>query len=72
MIATTKPLSEITQEAIDILIREIGIVNTVRFLNQFTGGFGNYSEDREVLYGEFTMEQILNSIREDHAEEANS
>lgn len=69
MIATTKPLSEITQEAIEILIREIGIVNTVRFLNQFTGGFGNYSEDREVLYGDLTMEQILNSIREDHAEE---
>ena len=69
MIATTKPLSEITQEAIDILIREIGIVNTVRFLNQFTGGFGNYTEDREGLYGDLTMEQILNSIREDHAEE---
>lgn len=71
MITTTKPLSEITQEAIDILIREIGIVNTVRFLNQFTGGFGNYTEDREVLFGDFTMEQILNSIREDHAEDTN-
>lgn len=72
MIATTKPLSEITQEAIDILIREIGIVNTVRFLNQFTGGFGNYTEEREMMFGELTMEEILDAIRQDHAEESNS
>ena len=39
-----KPLSEITQEAISILLREIGVINTVRFLNQFTGGYGNYTE----------------------------
>lgn len=34
MTAQTKPLYEITQEAILILFREIGVVNTVRFINQ--------------------------------------
>ena len=56
MIATTKPLSEITHEAIAILLREIGVVNTVRFLDQFTGGFGNYTEERAVLFNELSME----------------
>ena len=62
MIATTKPLSEITHEAIAILLREIGVVNTVRFLDQFTGGFGNYTEERAVLFSELSMEEILASI----------
>ena len=35
MIVSTKPLAEVTHEAIGILLREIGIVDTVRFLNQF-------------------------------------
>lgn len=65
MIATTKPLSEITQEAIAVLLREIGIINTVRFLNQFTGGFGDYTEERDVLFGKLTMEEILADIDRD-------
>lgn len=69
MIATTKPLSEITQEAIAVLLREIGIVNTIRFLNQFTGGFGNYTEERDQLFSELTMEEILTAIDQEHKDE---
>lgn len=43
MIAETKPLAEITHEAIRILFREMGVVNTVRFINQYTAGYGNYT-----------------------------
>ncbi len=43
MITSTRPLAEITQEALRVLYRELGVVDTVRFLNQFTMGFGNYS-----------------------------
>jgi hypothetical protein len=71
MIATTKPLSEITQEAIAVLLREIGIINTVRFLNQFTGGFGNYTEERDALFGKLTMEEILVDIDRDQDIETN-
>lgn len=71
MIAATRPLSEVTQEAINVLLREIGIVNTVRFLNQFTGGFGNYTEERQFLFGEMTMDEIVAAIEQDR-EERNS
>ena len=40
-----KPLSEITRYAIDLLSKEMGIVDTVRFLNQFTTGYGDYTEE---------------------------
>jgi hypothetical protein len=31
-----KPLAQITQEALHILYQKLGVVDTVRFLNQFT------------------------------------
>jgi hypothetical protein len=33
----TKPVSEITQQAIELLCKEIGIVNTLRFLWRAAG-----------------------------------
>ena len=58
-----RPLSEITQEAVDLLFKEIGIVSTVRFLNQFTIGYGNYTEEREALFKDLTLDQILAAMR---------
>lgn len=42
-----------------------GIVNTVRFLNQFTAGYGNYTEEREHLFGHLTLDEILAEIKKD-------
>ena len=43
------PLQEITAAALRLLCREIGVVNTVRFLNQFSMGYGDYTAEREQL-----------------------
>jgi hypothetical protein len=45
-----KPLAEVTQEAIRVLIQELGPVDTVRFVNQFTVGYGNYMEERRATH----------------------
>ena len=59
----TKPLSEITRHAIDLLSKEMGIVDTVRFLNQFTTGYGDYTEEREALFKDLTLEEILATMQ---------
>ncbi len=64
----TKPLAEITQEAIRILCKEIGIVNTIRFVNQFTVGYGNYTEERDALFAGLTMDDIVASIKHKQAQ----
>lgn len=64
MMLETKPLVEITRDAIKILSKEIGIVNTVRFLNQFTAGYGNYTEERQHLYADMSMEEIIQEIKQ--------
>ncbi|MSP40399.1 MAG: hypothetical protein EXR70_18070 [Deltaproteobacteria bacterium] len=58
-----KPLNEITRNAIDLLSKEMGIVDTVRFLNQFTTGYGNYTEEREGLFKDMTLDGILAVIK---------
>jgi len=58
-----KPLAEITQKAIEILYRELGVVETVRFLSQFTTGYGNYTEERESLFAELTLDQALAAMK---------
>lgn len=45
-----RPLAEVTYEAINMLLREIDVVDTVRFFNQYTAGYGNYTGEREQLY----------------------
>ena len=58
-----KPLSEITRNAIDLLCKEMGIVDTLRFLNQFTTGYGNYTDERETLFKDMTLDDILAAIK---------
>ena len=63
MSSQAKSLSEITQQAIELLSKEIGIVNTVRFLNQFSTGYGNYTEEREQMFKDLTLEDILKQMQ---------
>ncbi len=65
MMTVTKPLTEVTQEAISVLLREIGVVNTVRFLNQYSTGYGNYVEERDQLFGHLTLDEIISEIKKD-------
>ena len=58
-----KPLSEITRNAIDLLSKEMGIVDTVRFMNQFTTGYGDYTKERDALFKNLTLDEILATIK---------
>ncbi len=58
-----KPLTEITQEATHVLCKEIGVVNTIRFINQFTIGYGNYTEEREQLFAGMLLSEIIPEIK---------
>jgi adenylyl- and sulfurtransferase ThiI len=61
----TRPLIEINKEAIRILSKEIGVVDTVRFVNQFTTGYGNYTEEREEQYRDMSLDSIISAIKQE-------
>lgn len=63
MTVQVEPLSEIPRHAIDLLSKEIGIVDTVRFLKQFTTGYGDYTEEPETLFKDLTLDDILATMK---------
>jgi len=63
MIIEARPLAEITKEALKVLYKEIGVVNTVRFVGQFTTGYGNYTQEREQLFADMTLDDIVSEIK---------
>lgn len=62
MITDARPLIEINQQALNLLYRELGVIDTVRFLKQFTQGYGNYTQEREVLFADKSLDDIVNEI----------
>jgi hypothetical protein len=63
MTTETRPLFEITHQAIKVLCKEIGVVDTLRFVGQFTAGYGNYTEEREDLFSGITLDEIVSQIK---------
>ena len=63
MTVQEKALSQITREAVEVLSKEIGIANTIRFINQFAIGYGNYTQERERIIEDMTLEEILGEIK---------
>lgn len=62
MITDVRPLIEVNQLAINLLYKELGVVDAVRFLKQFTQGYGNYTQEREVIFANKSLEDIVSEI----------
>lgn len=57
-----KSLQEINSKAIRLLSKELGIANTIRFINQYHTGLGNYTEDRVERDKDLTLDEIVSDI----------
>ena len=62
MISDMRPLIEVNQQAIRLLYKELGVVDAIRFLRQFTQGYGNYTQEREYIFADKTLENIFDEI----------
>jgi len=63
MTTRVHPIAEINQRAKDALIREVGVIDTIRFLNQFRAGDGDYAADRASLFRDMTAREIIAEIK---------
>jgi hypothetical protein len=63
MTVQPRPLADVTRRSIEVLTRELGAADTLRFVNQFTTGLGDYTAERAHLFGEETLEQIIAAIK---------
>jgi len=70
MTAQAKTLHEITNDAIHLLCQQMGVANTVRFLNQFIAGYGNYTVERDELFRDMSLGDVLSEIRKQRSSRA--
>lgn len=63
MTTHVQPISEVTQRGTNALIKEIGGVDTIRFLNQFRAGSGDYTTERDKLFQDLSVEDIIGEIK---------
>ena len=59
----TKPISEISRRATHILFKEMGVVDTIRFLNQFSIGQGDYTKEREEWLSDISLDDAISQIK---------
>ncbi len=64
MIIEQKPMCEVISDAMHILTAQIGPANTARFINYFSVGFGDYTEERKQLFTKYTVDDIVKEIKE--------
>jgi hypothetical protein len=63
MNAAIRPLAEVSQRAREILIREMGVVDTLRFLSQFRTGAGDYTKERGQWLDDLSLDEIVSEIK---------
>lgn len=64
MVVQTRPLAEVTQNAIRVLCRELGLADTMRFVGQFTVGYGDYPAERDELFKDMTLDDMIAAIKQ--------
>ena len=60
---STKTLHQIQQEGLDVLVEKLGPDDTIRFLQIYETGSGDWTKDREK-YLENDPDKIIKSIME--------
>lgn len=63
MTVRIQPIADINLRANQVLIGELGVVDTIRFLNQFRAGGGDYTVERESLFRDMTAREIIAEIK---------
>lgn len=56
-------VAQLTERATNALIKEIGVVDTLRFLSQFRTGTGDYTIERRKLFQGMTVKEIISDIK---------
>lgn len=64
MTVRPRPLVDVTHDAIRLLTRELGVVETARFLGQFGAGHGDYTRERDALFEGTTLDELIEEARQ--------
>jgi hypothetical protein len=57
--STIQNPAELRRRGIEVLVRELGYADAMRFLQQFGSGSGDYTQERRELLASLTDQELL-------------
>ena len=63
MTVPTEPLSDLNREAVAVLVRELGVARTLRFLGQYHTGQGDYTTERHGFLTDQPLDELFEQAR---------
>ena len=63
MIVEEKTTYQLNHEALHVLYEHLGVTNAIRFINQFSQGQGDYTQERTKLLEGKSRDEIMKGIR---------
>ena len=63
MTVQLEPIAQVSQRATEALLKELGVVDTIRFLGQFRAGTGDYTAQRHKLTESLSVHEIAGLIK---------
>lgn len=57
---------EIQETAFELLNKQLGITNLIRFMQQYDKGYGNYTKDRDAWQKDYTIDSLFDEIESDN------
>jgi len=67
----SKTQQEIIRQGYKALVDSLGIVDTIRFLQYYSSGYGDYTQERHQWLDKISLEEVLISMKQ-QAEENNN
>jgi hypothetical protein len=55
-------LNQVRKEGLDALLKALGPIGMIRFLQQFETGKGNYTIERDEWLGDMTVKDVLEEL----------
>jgi len=60
---TSRSLNDLRRAGIEVLKKELGVTDMIRFLQIFEKGEGNYTKDRKEWLEELSIDDIIEEIK---------
>jgi hypothetical protein len=62
-----KTQQEVVRQGYQILVESLGVVDAIRFIQHFSSGHGDYTQERHTWLDQTSLDEILNNMKQPQA-----
>lgn len=59
-----KTQQEVVRRGYQVLVESLGVVDALRFIQHFSSGHGDYTQERQTWLGQASIEEVLSDMKQ--------